>query len=122
MEQNTRISEPDNTSVRAALWRTLHAQADGRPRSKLGITFYLQISLLDEKNKAMQEIAEKAARAAGTPLLSFFTRDEILNLAREARFREAKTVTTKDLEQLYFSGRTDELVPASGEVFLLAAT
>ena len=52
----------------------------------------------------------------------FFTPDEILVLDREADFKEVKTISTSDLEQLYFADRTDNLLPASGEMFLLATT
>lgn len=90
--------------------------------SKLAMTFYLPMELLDEEDKPMQEIAEKGARAAGTPFVSFFTPNEILVLARETGFKEAKTISTKDMEQYYFTNRTDNLLPASGEVFLLATT
>ena len=90
--------------------------------SKLAVTFYLPMELLDEEDKPMQEMAEKGARAAGTPFISFFTPKEILALAREVGFKEAKTIITKDMEQLYFANRIDNLLPASGEVFLLATT
>ncbi len=90
--------------------------------STLAMTFYLPMALIDEEDKPLQEIAEKGAREAGTPFVSFFAPNEILTLAREAGFKEAKTISTKDLEQLYFTGRTDHLLPASGEVFLLATT
>jgi hypothetical protein len=43
-------------------------------------------------------------------------------VARETGFKEAKTISTKDIEQYYFANRTDNLLPASGEVFLLATT
>lgn len=92
------------------------------PGSKLAMAFYLPMELLDEEDRPMQEIAEKGARAAGTPFVSFFAPDEILVLARDAGFKDAKTVSTKDMEQLYFAKRTDHLLPASGEVFLLAST
>lgn len=90
--------------------------------SKLAMTFYLPIELLDEEDKPMQEIAEKGAHAAGTPFVSFFTPKEVLAFAHEAGFREAKTISTKDMEQYYFTNRSDGLLPASGEVFLLATT
>ena len=50
------------------------------------------------------------------------TGDETLALAYEAGFKEAKTTSAKDMEQLYFANRTDHLLPASGEIFLLATT
>ena len=90
------------------------------PGSKLAMTFYLPMELLDEEDKPIQEIAIKGALKAGTPMISFFTQGEIGNLAKEAGFKDFKTITTKDMEQLYFANRLDDLSPASGEIFLLA--
>ena len=90
--------------------------------SKLAMSFYLPMELLDEEDKPLQQIAEKGAREAGTPFISFFAPNEILALAKKARFKEVKAISTKDIVQLYFADRTDNLLPASGEVFLLAAT
>lgn len=90
--------------------------------STLAMTFYLPIDLLDEEDKPMQEIAEKGAREAGTPFVSFYTPDELLALAGKIGFKGAKTIATKDMEQLYFANRPDRLLPASGEVFLVATT
>jgi len=90
--------------------------------STLAMTFYLPIGLLDDEDKPMQTIAENGARAAGTPFVSFFDPNEILALAHEAGFKDAKTISTKDMEQHYFTNRADNLLPASGEVFLLATT
>ena len=86
------------------------------------MSFYLPMELLDEEDKPLQEIAEKGAREAGTPFVSFFTPAEILALANEAGFKESKIISTKELEHLYFAERTDGLLPASGEVFLVATT
>jgi methyltransferase (TIGR00027 family) len=108
--------------TKEAITSTLNSIATLAPGSKLAMTFYLPMELLDEEDKPLQQIAEKGAREAGTPFISFFTPDEILALARETGFKEAKTITTKDMEQYYFANRADHLVPASGEVFLLAAT
>ncbi|HEX5153260.1 MAG TPA: class I SAM-dependent methyltransferase [Parafilimonas sp.] len=106
--------------TKAAIISTLNQVAALAPGSKLAMTFYLPTALLDEEDKPMQEMAEKGARATGTPFISFFTPGEILAMARNAGFKEVKTISTKDMEQLYFANRTDDLLPASGEVFLLA--
>ena len=105
-----------------AIVSTLNQVATLAPGSTLAMTFYLPIELLDEEDRSMQEMAEKGARAAGTPFISFFAPNEILDLAYKTGFKKAKTISTKDMEQLYFAGRTDNLLPASGEVFLLATT
>jgi methyltransferase (TIGR00027 family) len=108
--------------TKEAIKSTLRRMATLEKGSTLAMTFYLPIELLDAEDKPMQEIAEKGAREAGTPFVSFFAPDEILTMARDAGFEDAITISTKDLERLYFSGRTDGLIPASGEVFLLATT
>jgi methyltransferase (TIGR00027 family) len=105
-----------------AIFATLRQLAALAAGSKLAMTFYLPLELLDEEDKFLQEIAEKGARLAGTPFISFFTPDEILALAREAGFKKIEIISTNDLAERYFAGRTDSLSPASGEEFLLAAT
>ena len=67
-------------------------------------------------------MAEKGARASGTPLISFFTPAEMLTLAREAGFRDAHHVSAATLTQRYFAGRTDGLRPPSNAEELLVAT
>lgn len=99
--------------------RQLSALAAG---SKVAIAFYLPIDLLDEEDKFLQGIAEKGAKAAGTPFISFFPPDKIIDMARLAGFRTVKTVSVKELARRYFANRADGLYPASGEEFLLAAT
>jgi len=106
--------------TKEAITSTLKQIAAFAPGSKLAMTFYLPIELLDEEDKSMQEIAIKGAREAGTPFVSFFAPNEILALARKAGFIDAKTLSTQDMEQSYFANRTDNLLPASGEIFLLA--
>lgn len=108
--------------TKEAITATLKQIATLAPRSKLAMTFYLPIELMDEEDRPLQQIAEKGAREAGTPFVSFFAPDEILDSARKAGFKEAKTISTKDMEQYYFANRPDNFLPASGEVFLLATT
>lgn len=105
-----------------AIISTLKQIATLAPGSTLAIAFYLPIELLDEEDQPMQEIAEKGACEAGTPFVSFFTPSEVLFLAQSAGFDHAEIISTSDIRSLYFSGRTDGLIPASGEIFLLAST
>jgi methyltransferase (TIGR00027 family) len=99
---------------------TLSQTATLASGSKLAMTFYLSIEFLDEEDKPMLEMAEKGALKAGTPMISFFTPDEAKSLAKEVGFVDVKIITIKDLEQRYFANRPDDLLPASGEIFLLA--
>ena len=108
--------------TKGAVVDTLKQIATLAKGSTLAITFYLPIELLDDEDKPMQEMAEKGARASGTPFISFFAPDKILSIAKNAGFKDSKTISTKDMEQLYFKDRTDSLLPASGEVFLIATT
>ncbi|MGK9120682.1 class I SAM-dependent methyltransferase [Olivibacter jilunii] len=108
--------------TREAIVSTLKQIASLATGSQLAMTFYLPLALMDEEDKPLQQIAEKGAREAGTPFVSFFAPQEVLALAKEAGFKEARVFSTKEMEQTYFKDRADQLLSASGEVFLLAAT
>jgi len=105
-----------------AIMATLNQLATLAPGSRFVITFYLPFELLDEEDKPAYEIAAKGAREAGTPFVSHFAPSEILALANNAGFKNISTISTREMEQLYFAVRTDNLLPASVEVFLLATT
>lgn len=108
--------------TKEAIISTLDQIATLASGSSLAMTFYLPIDLLDDEDKPMQEMAQKGARASGTPFVSFFAPDEVLTMAKNVGFKDAKTVSTRDMVQSYFKDRTDGLLPASGEIFLLATT
>jgi O-methyltransferase involved in polyketide biosynthesis len=86
------------------------------------MTFLLPLELADPEVRPGLEMAEKGARASGTPFLSFFTPPEMLALAHEAGFREARHVSAADLTQRYFAGRTDGLHPPNNAEELLVAS
>lgn len=90
--------------------------------STIAIAFYLPPERLDKEDRPMQEIAIKGAAASGTPFVSFFTVEEIVNLAVKTGLKEIQIISTKDMKEKYFKDRTDHLVPASGEFFLVAKT
>jgi methyltransferase (TIGR00027 family) len=108
--------------TKEAIIDTLNQIATLAAGSKLAMTFYLPMDLLDDEDKPMLEMAVKGAQAAGTPFVSFFAPDEVLVMAKNAGFKYAKTISTRDMEASYFKGRSDGLLPASGEIFLLATT
>jgi methyltransferase (TIGR00027 family) len=108
--------------TREANRATLREIATLAPGSALAMTFMLPDELVDPEERAQYEMVQERARAAGTPFLSFFQPSEILELAREAGFREVKHVSRAELIRRYFAGRADGLQPASGEEFLLAET
>ncbi|UPK71665.1 class I SAM-dependent methyltransferase [Chitinophaga filiformis] len=90
--------------------------------SAIAITFYLPLQLLEEEDKPLMEMSIKGAAASGTPFVSFYSIDEVVKLAEEIGLKEVKTVSTNDLRERYFKNGTDNLLPASGEFFLVAKT
>ena len=82
----------------------------------------MPFELLDEEDKFIHEIGTKKALESGTPFVSYFTPAEILALGNNAGLNNVRLFSTREMEQLYFTNRTDGLLPASGEVFLLATT
>lgn len=90
--------------------------------STIAIAFYLPLEQLDEEDKPMQEIAMKGAAASSTPFVSFFSVEETVKLAEKVGLKEIQTISTKDMTEKYFKNRTDDLLPASGEFFLIAKT
>jgi len=107
--------------TRGAISATLRQIATLARGSMLAMTFILPPELAEPEARAGIEASQKGARASGTPFMSFFAPPEMLAMAREAGFREARHVSAADLTQRYFSGRSDGL-RTSGEDFLLATT
>jgi methyltransferase (TIGR00027 family) len=105
-----------------AIAATLRQIAALAPGSTLAMTFLLPLELADPEVRPGLQLAEKGARASGTPFISFFTPTEMLTLAREAGFRKARHVSAADLAQRYFAGRTDGLRPPDNSEELLVAT
>jgi methyltransferase (TIGR00027 family) len=103
----------------AAMLRQVAALAPG---STLAMTFLLPLELADPEVRPGLQLAEKGARASGTPFISFFTPPEMLTLAREAGFRDVQHVSAATLAQRYFAGRTDGLRPPNNSEELLVAT
>lgn len=106
-----------------AITSTLRQVSKLAPGSTLAMTFMLPFELTVPEEHFEVDAAKKWARAGDTPIISFFTPTEMLKMAREAGFREVRHVSSADLSQRYFSGRTDGLrVPRSGEELLVATT
>jgi methyltransferase (TIGR00027 family) len=107
---------------RDAVAATLRQIAALAPGSTLAMSFLLPLELADPEVRPGLELAERGARASGTPFISFFTPSEMLSLAREAGFREARHVSAAHLAQRYFAGRSDGLRPPNNAEELLVAT
>ncbi len=116
---STGVSMYLSTEANAATLRQVAALAPG---SMLAMTFLFPLDMANAEFRPGLEMAEKGARASGTPFLSFFAPAEIIALAREAGFADARHVSAADLTQRYFSGRTDGLRPPNNAEELLLAT
>jgi methyltransferase (TIGR00027 family) len=109
--------------TREAIKATLAPIASLAQGSLFAMTFILPLHMVDPALRPGMEMAEKGARASGTPFVSFFTPAEMLALAREAGFRDAQHVSAEELTRRYFAGRADGFrPPANGEELLLAYT
>jgi methyltransferase (TIGR00027 family) len=105
-----------------AIETTLRQIASLASGSTLAMTFLLPLEHSDPEVRPGLRLAEKGARASGTPFISFFMPAEILALAREAGFRAVRHVSATTLTQLYFAGRTDGLRPPNNAERVLVAT
>jgi methyltransferase (TIGR00027 family) len=99
---------------------TLKKTASLAPGSTVAIAFYLPLEQLDEEDKPLLEMAIKGAAGSGTPFVSFFSVEEVVKHADEIGLKNIQTISTKDMTERYFKERADNLVPASGEFFLVA--
>lgn len=105
-----------------AVAATLRQIATLAPGSTLAMTFLVPFEFAAPEVRPGLQLAEKGARASGTPFISFFTPTEMLTLAREAGFGEVRHVSAADLAERYFSGRADGLRPPNNSEEMLVAT
>jgi methyltransferase (TIGR00027 family) len=115
---STGVSMYLTKDANAATLRQIAALAPG---STLAMTFQLPLELLEPEDRPGRQAAENGARAGGTPFLSFFTPPEMLALASDAGFKDARHVSADTLNERYFAGRADGLLMAR-EDLLVAAT
>ena len=101
---------------------TLRQIAALAPGSTLAMSFMLPLELVDPEERPQRQGSEKGARAGGTPFISFFTPPQMLALAEACGLKDARHVSSSDLAQRYFAGRSDGLRPSSSEELLLAST
>jgi methyltransferase (TIGR00027 family) len=116
---STGVSMYLTRDANAALLRQVAALAPG---STFALTFLLPLEMAEPEMRPAMETAAKGLQAIGTPFISFFTPPEMLALARDAGFGDARLVSAADLARRYFAGRTDGLRPPVGMEELLIAT
>jgi methyltransferase (TIGR00027 family) len=108
--------------TKEAVMATLRQVAALAPGSTLAMSFLLPLEIADPEVRPGLERAAQGARASGTPFISFFTPQQMLALAREAGFKDARHISANMLAERYFAGRTDGLSPPNNAEELLVAT
>lgn len=86
------------------------------------MTYLLPFDLVDEHERAGLESVAHGARASGTPWISHFAPDEIVAIARETGFVEARYISTVELTESHLGTQPDAPRATSGEGVLLART
>ncbi|MFF7980327.1 class I SAM-dependent methyltransferase [Streptomyces sp. NPDC007901] len=105
-----------------ALAATLGHIARLAPGSTLVTTFLRPVEDVEPDQQEQLRVAQRGARAAGTPFLSFYSPERIADLAMAAGFRETRHVPAGELARRYFAARPDDLRPSRGEELLVATT
>ncbi|VVE63276.1 methyltransferase [Pandoraea captiosa] len=109
--------------TREANAATLREVASFAPGSTFAMTFLLPLEMADADVRPGLEMAAKGARASGTPFISFFTPQEMMDLARANGFAHVQHVSATALTDQYFANRADGLrPPANAEELLVAMT
>lgn len=101
--------------TRDAIGATLRQCASLASGSTLAMTFLLPLELLPEEERMTRQLIVSRAADSGTPWLSFFTPDQMMDLAHECGFSSASCVSGRELIERYVPG-----TGLSGEEFLVA--
>jgi methyltransferase (TIGR00027 family) len=101
--------------TRPAIEASLGDLVSSFDRGQLVLSSVVPDSWLRGVDAEVVELSSAAAAARGEPWKSRFTPDEIARLLHEQGFRAIESVSLETLEARYFTGRRDELRPASFE-------
>ncbi len=102
-----------------AMLRQVASLAKG---SQLIMTFLLPIEMADPALQPVLRMGEAGAAASGTPFISYFQPQEIMDLALAAGFSAVSHVSADALAARYFADRTDGLRPPARCEELIVAT
>jgi methyltransferase (TIGR00027 family) len=108
--------------TREATTATLNQTSALAPGSTLAMTFIQPLELVAPEERALHQATNAAARASGTPFISYYAPDGILEMARDAGFATVQHVTADDYTERYFANRSDGLRPFTTEELLVATT
>jgi len=125
--------DPNQPAVLASLGVSMYLTRDATsamlrqiatlsPGSTLAMTYMLPVDLVDPEEQPVHRATDAAARASGTPFISYYTPEQIVALARDAGLSTVQTVTAEGYTQRYFADRADGLRPFTTEELLVATT
>ncbi|MGE4233780.1 MAG: class I SAM-dependent methyltransferase [Bacteriovoracia bacterium] len=90
--------------------------------STLAMTFMLALDLLQPQERSTMEFVMKKAEESGTPFVSLFRPEDLIELAKKSGFKEVQYVSAETIFQRYFAKRSDGLRAGDAEGFLIAQT
>jgi len=108
--------------TREAISETLRRVAGFAKGTTLAMSFMLPIEMAPAELRPGIERAAAGAKESGTPFLSWFTPQEMMDMAREAGFQNVEHVPASLLSERYFAGRSDGLRPPNNCEEILVAT
>jgi methyltransferase (TIGR00027 family) len=107
---------------RPSIEETLRAVASFSASSTLVMSYMIPLDHVDADERGALDGAARGARASGTPWISFFTPDQIADLAHATGFTHIHHVPPAALAERYFASRTDGLRPSSAEHLVVASS
>lgn len=106
--------------TREANVATLKQIASLAKGSVLAMSFLIPADQMQAQEKKGLDASAKGAKSSGTPFISFFSHEDIIKLALEAGFSEARCISGEDLNQQYFKNRSDGFYTGHAESILVA--
>jgi methyltransferase (TIGR00027 family) len=107
--------------TREANAAALREVAELAPGITFVTTFLLPLEMADPAARTGLERAAQGAAAAGTPFISYFMPEEMVQLALASGFARAEHVSADALTARYFAGRSDGLRPPANAEELVVA-
>ena len=105
--------------TREAIKKMLIQMTSLAPGSKFIMTFMLPLEMTAPEDQEGYQRSLKGAQASGTPFISFFSPDKMMELALEVGFKHVEHLSVSSLKDKYFTNRIDGLKPSTGEELLI---
>jgi methyltransferase (TIGR00027 family) len=98
---------------RRATEAALRAIARGSPGTTLVVNFLLAAGTLDALARAVRDSSVAVVAAASEPVVATYTREQVVDLLRDARFSTLELFDAGRLRARYLRGRADLQLPGS---------